>query len=155
MSANQSRPIYKVLLMSAVFAITSLPTLANSELFHEIQQADKTLFDAFNRCDIDTQEKMFSEDLEFYHDIAGMSGLEDVMRVTRENCARELGLVRTLLPESLVVYPVKGFGAIQLGEHRFCHEVNGVDDCGIFGFTHVWKKTEAGWIVHRVVSYGH
>lgn len=137
--------------------ISSLSAMADvdNELYEEIKQADGTFFKAFNECDIETMSKMFSQDLEFYHDIAGVSGYESTMQVTRNNCERNLGLVRTLLPKRLVVYPVKNFGAIQIGEHQFCHEVNGVDDCGTFDFTHVWKRTDERWVVHRVVSYGH
>ncbi|WP_419148285.1 hypothetical protein [Pseudoalteromonas 'SMAR'] len=64
-------------------------------------------------------------------------------------------MTRTLIPESLTVYPIKDFGALQMGEHRFCHLVNGKNDCGTFRFTHIWRRNQAGWKLHRVISYGH
>ena len=128
---------------------------SNGSLVEEISAADNLFFDAFNHCDIDTMERMFAQDLEFYHDIAGVSDFHSTMDVTRANCERQLGLVRTLIPSSVKVYPVKDFGAIQLGEHQFCHVENGKNDCGTFGFTHVWHKTQQGWKIHRVISYGH
>lgn len=48
-----------------------------------------------------------------------------------------------------------GYGAIQIGQHEFCHEENGIDDCGVFGFTHVWHRSSDGWKITRVLSYGH
>lgn len=138
-----------------------LSSHAETDLYNEIKQADKTMFDAFNGCDIKTMESMFSKDLEFYHDMGGLSGLKQTINSTENNCNDSLGLVRTLVPASLEIYPIKGFGAIQIGKHTFCHTVydengkNGKDDCGTFGFTHIWKQTNNGWVVHRVASYGH
>ncbi|NKI35375.1 hypothetical protein HFP89_09365 [Wenzhouxiangella sp. XN79A] len=48
-----------------------------------------------------------------------------------------------------------GYGAIHEGQHRFCHEVDGADDCGTFDFLHIWKRETDGWRLARVVSYGH
>lgn len=137
------------------FFFLAMTTQANAGLYQKIQKADKTLFDAFNNCDINTQASMLSTELEFYHDIVGVSDFEDTIKVTKKNCDGKLGLIRTLVPGSMVVYPIKDFGAVQIGEHTFCHKVNGVNDCGTFGFTHIWKDTDEGWLVHRVVSYGH
>lgn len=138
-------------------SVISLSVKANTdiELYEEIKQADATFFKPFNECDIEIMSKMFSQDLEFYHDIAGVSGYESTMQVTRNNRERNLGLVRTILLESLVVYPVKNLGAIRIGEHQFCHEVNRVNDCGTYGFTHVWNRVESGWVVYRIASFGH
>lgn len=48
-----------------------------------------------------------------------------------------------------------GFGAMQFGEHRFCHTENGKPDCGTFRFAHVWRKEGETWKLSRVLSYGH
>lgn len=135
--------------------IWSFVSYAGPSLEDQILQADKRLFTAFNQCDIETHSEMLSPDLEFYHDKGGVTGYEHTVAVIRENCTRELGLTRTLLPDSVAIYPVKDFGAIQTGKHRFCHWENGKNDCGTFGFSHVWQHTEQGWRVHRVLSYGH
>lgn len=135
--------------------LASGQALASSTLLDEITAADSALFDAFNRCDIDTVSTMFSRDLEFYHDVTGLKGYQANMEATHQLCERNLGLVRTPVEGSFEVFPVKGFGAMHLGEHTFCHEENGVQDCGRFGFAHVWKQTDTGWRLHRVLSYGH
>lgn len=125
------------------------------ELYAEIARADAEMFEAFNACDLKTMGEMFAEDLEFYHDIAGLGDYATTMRATTENCERQLGLTRELIEDSLEVYPIKDYGAIQVGRHTFCHLENGVNDCGTFEFLHIWRRTDEGWRIARVVSYDH
>lgn len=40
----------------------------DSELYREVAALDTAVFDAFNRCDLDTLGAYFAEDVEFYHD---------------------------------------------------------------------------------------
>ncbi|MEI5640899.1 MULTISPECIES: nuclear transport factor 2 family protein [unclassified Pseudoalteromonas] len=127
----------------------------NDSLYQQIKQLDTELFAAFNRCDIDALASMYSKQLEFYHDTAGLDNYAQSIAASKTLCAKKLGLTRTLIPESLTVYPIKDFGALQMGEHRFCHLVNGKNDCGTFRFTHIWRHNKAGWKLHRVISYGH
>lgn len=126
-----------------------------TSLSAQISRADAQFFTAFNQCDIATMAKMFSPQLEFYHDTGGVSDYAQTMNATESLCQRVPDLTRTLQPETMQVYPVKDFGAIQQGRHTFCHKENGKDDCGTFGFTHIWQQTEEGWLLHRVLSYGH
>ncbi len=151
---NQKRVSRFSLLLAGVVAAATASTTEN-HLEQEILAADKRFFTAFNACDLKVMGTMFSPDLEFYHDITGLKGYEETMQATKVNCERELGLVRTLDEGTHTVYPVKGFGAIQQGEHTFCHLENGKNDCGTFGFTTIWKKSAAGWQMHRVTSYDH
>lgn len=140
---------------SLLMLLLSHTAKADDTLYASVVAADERFFDAFNRCDIDVMAKMFSQDLEFYHDIGGVSDYDSTMASTKANCDRKLGLERSLNIDSLRVFPIPGFGAIQVGEHEFCHLANGALDCGTFGFTHVWQNTENGWKIARVVSYGH
>lgn len=124
-------------------------------LFDEVSELDSQLFTAFNRCDLETMGNLFSKDLEFFHDISGLTGYEETMQASRTNCERNLGLKRELVDGSMSVYPLGDIGAIQTGRHTFCHEVDGGSDCGTFGFTHVWMRDGQAWKLFRVVSYGH
>ena len=126
-----------------------------SELYAEIARADATMFEAFNSCDLETMAELFAEDLEFYHDIAGLGDHATTMRATTENCQRQLGLKRELVADSLEVYPIKDYGAIQIGRHTFCHLENDDNVCGTFEFLHIWRRTDEGWKIARVVSYDH
>lgn len=126
-----------------------------SPLFEEIHAADQQFFTAFNSCDLDVMGKIFSKDLEFYHDMSGYAGYEKTMEVTKNNCDRKLGLVRELAAGSMQVFALGDFGAIQKGNHTFCHKIDGKNDCGTFAFLHIWKRQGRAWELHRVVSYGH
>ena len=63
--------------------------------------------------------------------------------------------IRRTVPGLLEVYPVKNYGAIEIGVHEFCHTENGKPNCGTFKFAHVWRYADGRWTVARVVSYGH
>jgi ketosteroid isomerase-like protein len=134
----------------------SAPQSAESQrLRDEIARQDKAMFDAFNAHDIDALMALFSEDLEFYHDTGGRLTYGDVRGGFKSNFDKNNGLRRELLPESLEVYPIQGYGAIEIGRHRFCHQEGGRDECGTFGFLHIWQNSNGSWKVTRVVSYDH
>ncbi len=124
-------------------------------LYDEIARMDAAMFDAFNAQDIDTLMALFSSDLEFYHDKGGLQSYSEVTAGFQRLFAQKNGLRRDLVKGSLEVYPIKGYGAIEVGEHRFCHSEAGQPDCGTFKFLHVWKENGGKWQVTRVVSYGH
>lgn len=147
--------IYAGLLFIFNFCLFTAYASTTSGLSQEIKQADAAFFEAFNTCDMNTMAKMFSQGLEFYHDTAGLGDYQSNMVATKTLCEKKLGLERTLVPNTHEIYPIKDFGAVQMGQHTFCHTVNKKEDCGTFGFIHVWKKTDSGWLIHRVISYGH
>ena len=61
---------------------------------------------------------------------------------------------RELIPSTLEVFPVKDFGAIARGSHRFCQFASG--ECeGLADFTIVWRLQDGRWTITRVLSYGH
>ena len=126
-----------------------------SALYVEIAAMDKKLFDAFNARDIEIIGRIFDESLEFYHDHAGLTGYEATIKQTKENFSRPSSLRRELVPGTLKVYPIKNYGAIQTGAHRFCHVEGGKADCGVFQFVHVWQKRDGEWKLTRVISYDH
>ncbi|WP_448549372.1 nuclear transport factor 2 family protein [Thalassotalea fusca] len=127
----------------------------NNALFNEISQMDKALFDAFNSCDLEAMSNIFSKELEFYHDKGGVANYEQTMSASKLNCDKKLGLTRTLIADTLKVFPIQNFGAIQEASHQFCHMENGKNDCGVFKFVHIWKKDGLDWKLFRVVSYDH
>src|SRR5687768_16392400 len=110
-------------------------------LYLQIAKMDSLLFNAFNERDTSTFMKSFTTDLEFYHDKGGLTGYLQTVNFAKAQAESKSDLKRTLVPGSLEVFPVKDYGAIQIGKHRFCHTENGQPDCGTFKFIHVWKKT--------------
>lgn len=145
-------------LLTVLLLLTSQPADAQhaaSPLHDEIAAADSVLFAAFNARDIETLETMFTDDLEFYHDKSGLTGYEENMRAFARLFSRDDGLQRELVDGSLEVYPVPNYGAMAVGEHRFCHVEAGVEDCGTFPFATVWRQEGGSWKVARTLSYGH
>lgn len=125
------------------------------DLYTVIAAADSILFGAFNARDLGTLRAMFTRDLEFYHDQSGLTSYEENMAAFESLFGREDGLRRDLVRASLKVYPVGDDGAIEVGEHTFCHTEGGEEDCGTFPFVMVWRKEDGAWKVARVISYGH
>ncbi|WLT30338.1 serine hydrolase [Geothrix sp. PMB-07] len=126
-------------------------------LFKTISALDSAVFEAFNHCDDPAQLKKygdyFAPDLEFYHDNGGVTWTrQEMVANTARNVAGKYR--RRLVPGSLRVYPIKGFGAIATGVHRFCQI--GTGDCeGLADFTMVWRLQGGQWQITHALSYGH
>ncbi|MES2882740.1 MAG: nuclear transport factor 2 family protein [Bacteroidota bacterium] len=157
---NTSLNIFKIFLiiLQLVFGMQFLQAQGlkkEDPLYKEVAHMDSVLFNAFNSRDLTTFEKTFSPDLEFYHDKGGLTNLAYTLNSLRNQAERKSDLRRELVVGSTEIYPVKDFGAIQIGQHRFCHTENAKPDCGTFKFVHVWKKTGNTWQLVRVLSYDH
>ena len=127
----------------------------DNTLYNEIVHMDSVLFNAFNGQDGETIKHVFDESLEFYHDKGGLTTYTQNMASFKGLFANNNGLNRRLVEGSMEVYPIKGYGAIQVGAHTFCHKENGRDDCGTFKFLHIWQKKDGVWKITRVASYDH
>jgi ketosteroid isomerase-like protein len=144
--------------LSAAYAAepqSSASAAAESRNLKEITRMDAKMFDAFNMHDVDRFMSLFTEDLEFYHDQGGLTTSQQTSEGFRRMFGNAPNIKRRLVPGTLQIYPIKDYGAIELGTHRFCHKENGKDDCGHFPFVMVWKKMGDSWKVSRVISYGH
>ena len=142
----------------SLYALTCAPAAAQDDgtdpvLTEVIGKLDQDVFKAYNRCDLKTFAAFFSPRVEFYHDKGGVTW--DRASVVANTKKWICGKVRRELIEgSLRVYPIKDFGAVEEGEHRFCELTSG--ECeGIAKFLMIWRKTRTGWEMTRVVSFGH
>src|SRR6202171_6036435 len=123
-------------------------------LFTTIQSLDTKLFDAYNHCDLTTLGAIVSDDLEFYHDQTGLSvGKETFLAAIKQNICGKVE--RTLLADTLEVYPLKGYGAVEIGIHRFHHPGRPEDAAGDAKFVTLWQNKDGAWKVTRVISYNH
>lgn len=131
---------------------------AHDPLFTTVEGLDRSLFDAYNACDLKVMGDMISDDLEFYHDKTGLAvGRAAFVESIKSNICGKVR--RTLVPGTLEVYPLHGYGAVEIGVHRFCDirkfascdETNGGDA----RFVHLWRETPTGWKLARVISFGH
>jgi hypothetical protein len=149
--------LLSVLLMTPALAQPAVDPRSGA-VFDTIAAQDKKLFDAYNGCDLKTLGEMVSEDLEFYHDQTGLArGRTPFLAAIQNNICGKVH--RMLVPGSLEVYPLKTYGAVEVGEHVFCPAAH-IEQCdpktsGIAKFTMLWQQTDAGWKLTRVISYAH
>ena len=159
MSSSRAFSIASALIV--FIALAALPTWLAAEstarqtsgpLFDELARMDALLFEAaFVSCNAEKFRSFFTEDAEFYHDLHGASYGEEVR--TLPNCPRERGIQRLLVPGSLEVYPMRGYGAIQMGVHRFVRE--GRETNTIARFIHLWQQQDGVWRITRALSFEH
>lgn len=136
----------------------SLDLLTPKALHDTIAHMDSVLFNAFNHhtpANLGIIKRLLTKDLEFYHDKTGLIDYKYNMDFFTRTLSSNSDLKRELVPGSLEIYPIKGYGAIQVGSHRFCHTENGKQDCDTFKFMHIWKYTDGKWQISRIVSYDH
>ena len=50
---------------------------------------------------------------------------------------------------------MKGYGAIEMGVHRFHHPGHPENGDGEGRFVHLWQYRDGAWKVTRVLSYDH
>jgi hypothetical protein len=135
-------------------ALLAAPAPPSSDaLTTEIGALDAKVFDAYNRCDLSVFSGYFDPKVAFYHDTGGATFEREAMvdGVRKYICGK---VKRELIPSTFRVYPIKDYGAIEEGEHRFCETATGRCE-GIAKFVMVWTKQDGAWRVTNVLSYGH
>lgn len=136
------------------YQLTKNYTPDNPELYQTIVKLDSIFFDAYNNCNtkFETYADFYAEDIEFYHDQGGLSNSKkDILEGTKKYICGKVS--RTLVPGSIEVYPIKDYGAIEIGLHSFSNNTNPSDEPKkISRFTIFWKKTNVGWKITKVVS---
>lgn len=149
---QKESPLYPIALAAALLAASPAAAVADP-LTSEVKALDTKVFDAYNRCDLDTFAAAFDPKVAFYHDTGGATFDRDtVVENTRKYICGKVR--RELIPTTLHVYPIKEYGAIEEGEHRFCELATGRCE-GIAKFVIVWTKQANAWRITNVLSYGH
>jgi hypothetical protein len=124
-------------------------------LFKTIQSLDTQLFDAYNRCDLEKFGSLLADDLEFYHDVSGLSrSRQSTVEAVKNNICGKV--TRELVPGTLEVYPIANYGAVEIGIHRFHHP--GQEHAlpvGEAKFIHLWQNKDGAWRLTRVISFDH
>ena len=131
--------------------------LDTGALFDDLARMDSALFEAsFVQCDAAKANAIFADDVEFYHDKDGLSSGEQVRKNTRRlaaSCPRKNGVTRTVVAGSLQVFPIQGYGAVQVGVHRF--DERGAATSTLARFVHVWRLEDKTWRLARILSLDH
>ena len=128
--------------------------MSQAELFATVEKLDSELFDSYNRCELEKFGSFFPEHLEFYHDQGGLVATtrEQLVAAIKQNICGKVH--RELVKGTLEVYPMKGYGALETGTHRFSHP--GIDnDQGDAKFIQLWNYDNGQWLLTRVISYDH
>lgn len=126
------------------------------ELYKTIASLDAAIFGAYNDCDMEKFASYLTEDVEFYHDKSAPTGTrqEVVDAVKRNICGK---VRRELVPGTLEVYPMEGYGALEIGIHRF-YELKGPHPDKASGeaqFVQLWQNKGGVWKITRIISFDH
>lgn len=124
-------------------------------LYNKISELDSLLFSAYNSQDMKHFKTYFTTDLEWYQDNGGLINYDRVFSNFQSMFTNENKLTRQLVKGTLEVHPIKGYGAIEIGQHQFKHIENGKLELGTFKFMMIWKNTNGDWKISRVISYDH
>jgi len=130
---------------------------ADAALVATVSKLDTDFFDAFNHCTAPDQlqkhASYLAPNLEFYHDKGGVTwSRRDYMANVKNNVCGQFR--RVLIPNSLQIFPVKDFGAIEQGSQKFCWLKSG--ECfGEARFLILWHHLDNRWVATRMFSYGH
>jgi hypothetical protein len=140
---------------SACISADPAPAAADP-LYQKILALDTAMFEAFNTCtdpaQLEKHASFLAKELESYHDNGGASWSRDAyMKAVRDNVCGKFH--RELVLDSFHVWPIKDYGAISQGTHRFCHTPTTCE--GVGQFTMVWREKGGQWQVTRVLSYDH
>jgi ketosteroid isomerase-like protein len=125
----------------------------DAELYRAIITQDSLFFDAYNHCDekLEDYASFYMDDVEFYHDKGGLTtSKKELVESTRMYVCGKV--TRELVKGSVEVYPIPGYGAIEIGLHKFHNASEPNHEPHISRFTIVWKQEDDVWKIAKVIS---
>jgi hypothetical protein len=127
------------------------------ELYDSVAYLDSIFFNAFNTKNLDKLEVFLSDNLEFYHDLGGVTNYTQNIDAFKRTFESERKVRRELVRGTLEVYPIKDYGAVETGVHRFYATEKGQQEklSSEAKFVQVWQKKNGVWKIARIISYGH
>ncbi len=136
--------------------------LAHGETLAEqnVLEADERFWHAYDDCDMVHLGELLTEDVEFYHDVTGLTASRAavVESLRTGPCGdRQMRLRRELVSGSQKFQPLAGGYALLSGQHRFYVNQPGKQERvgSQAEFTNIWKLEDGHWRMHRIVSYAH
>ena len=140
-------------ILTALLGTSVVPAqeTTDSDLYRTVLALDASYFTAYNSCDMETQADLLSEDLEFYHDIGGLSTSKaDILKSIEANICGKV--TRELVEGSVEVHRIKDFGAVEIGLHKFYNNQEPDAESKPSRFITLWKQENGTWRMHRIVS---
>lgn len=149
-----------LMLAAATVAVPDGPAL------HEaLARRDAELFEVlFVGCDPARFGSMLTPDFEMYHDKGGFvaDGAAGFVETYAKDCEarKKPGAWRSrreLVPGTMTVHRIEGYGAIEQGDHVFYERKGDGPEkkVGKARFTQLWKLDGGEWKLARVFSYDH
>jgi hypothetical protein len=101
---------------------------------------------------LDKYAAFYSDSIEFYHDKGGLStSKQDVVEGTKKNICGKV--TRELVKGSVEVYPIAGYGAVEMGLHMFHNnQEKQTDPPKVSKFIIFWQQINKEWKIKKVVS---
>jgi hypothetical protein len=123
-------------------------------LYETIVKLDSIFFNAYNTCTVNLNKyaSFYSDSIEFYHDKGGLSRSKpEIVEATKKNICGKV--TRELVKGSIEVYPINGYGAVEIGLHIFHNnQESPPKDPKVGRFVIMWQHTTGGWKISRVIS---
>ncbi len=157
--------LYSICTLSVALLLSSCSSPQNSyrltknyrpddpALYKTILALDSAFFEAYNTCDInlDRYSAFYTEDIEFYHDKGGFANSkQEIVESTKKYVCGKV--TRELVKGSVEVYPVPGYGAIEIGLHKFHNREEPDHKPHIGRFTIIWRQETGEWKIAKVIS---
>jgi hypothetical protein len=96
------------------------------------------------------QADFYDDNIEFYHDKGGLTtSKKEILESIERNICNKVNRFR--VRESIEVYPIANFGAIEMGYHYFHNKVEG-STSEPSKFIVIWKFSDGKWKLSRVIS---
>ena len=129
----------------------------SKDLYDTIAHLDSVFFSAFNTHNLDQLKILISENLEFYHDLGGVTNYKQNVDAFKKTFESDRRVRRELVRGTLEIYPIKDYGAVETGLHRFYATEKGQPEklSSEAKFVQVWQKKDGAWKITRIISYGH
>ena len=126
----------------------------NKYLYETIVKLDSAFFQAYNTCNLNLEKygAFYSENIEFYHDNGGlMTSKKDIISSTQKYICGKV--TRELVKGSIEVYPIKDYGAVEIGLQKFHNNEEPIGTPSKIGrFMIIWESKNNEWKIRRVVS---
>lgn len=152
--------VLALLLLAGALAAPQAPS---PDFAAAVRERDAAFWRAYNACDTAAFRQFFTDDVEFYHDRAGLTlGLTALDASIRKNlCGGPTRVRRAPLDATIRVSILRDgdrvYGAIVSGEHVFHVTQPGRPEFpdGQARFANLWRLQDGVWRMSRVLSFDH
>ena len=141
----------KIKLLFFVLIISFKGYAQDKSLYQTIAKMDSIFFHAYNNCDMATQDSIYADNIEFFHDRSGLdTSKQRVLQNTKKYICGKVR--RELIKGSIEVSPLPGYGAVEVGMHMFYNNQEKDAIPRPSRFIIIWKQEQSAWKIAKVIS---